>query len=301
MCLAKGLYMRLTAGISNSSVAFTIASDKYSAATVTNNLGGVLPLMLASTHTGNGAASLPDDSYRASLCVGGSVLDTTQSQIGGIQSSPLAQSVTLNTPAYVFNPIYEQQYLSKPIKEINYTDIYQYSIQNIAANAQVNQLISNGVADMRKLILLPFFSKNDAGNHASFVEYNSPFSTAGGGTTALCAHVSNLNFVVSGMNVFYNQQKYLYQSFLEQLYGLNAINGGQTDGLNSSLVSQLDFETSYAYYVANIERQLPIERSVPKSLSVQFQNMSARMCDYILFVEYGQSLSIDILTGSKVA
>lgn len=107
--------------------------------------------MLASAQTSNGAATLHDDSYRASVCVGGSVLDTTQSQVSGIQNSPLAQSVTLNTPAYVFNPIYEQQYLAKPVKEINYTDIYQYSIQNIAASAQVNQLISNGVADKRKL------------------------------------------------------------------------------------------------------------------------------------------------------
>ena len=72
------------------------------------------------------------------------------------------------------------------------------------------------------------------------------------------------------------------------------------DGLGSQLISQLDFENKYCYYYVNVERQLPIERSVPKSVVLQGINASAYAVDYYVFIEYGQSLSLNVLLGARV-
>jgi hypothetical protein len=46
----------------------------------------------------------------------------------------------------------------KPVKKIDYCDIYQYQVLNIAANGVVNQLISNGIAGVKSVLVLPFYT-----------------------------------------------------------------------------------------------------------------------------------------------
>jgi hypothetical protein len=53
-------------------------------------------------------------------------------------------------------------------------------------------------------------------------------------------------------------------------------------------------------YYAKLDRALPIEKDIPKSLSLQFTNLSARTCSYLVFITYQQEIMIDILTGSKI-
>ena len=63
---------------------------------------------------------------------------------------------------------------------------------------------------------------------------------------------------------------------------------------------QKQFEMGYCYYYVNVERMLPVEQSVPKSVQIIGQNVSAKACDYYVFVEYGVEISIDALTGARV-
>ena len=298
MCLVKGLYLKITMGISNTSVAFTVASSVISGTTVTNALGGVQPLMIASALTGNGSKTLPDDSYIASLSVGSKCLNTTQAAISGVISSPLAQGVTLNVPSYTFVPQMEIAYLSNPIKRITYNDLYQFTVQNIASGSQFNSLISNGIADLQKVVCIPFLTA--AANGGSLHQLQSPFDGAGGGTTAPLAHLGAFNIVVSGANVFLNSVKYSYEMFNNQVMGCNSINSGLTDGMGSSLINSLDWETAYSYYAADVGRMLDVEKSVPKSLSVTGQNLSGKEIDLFVFAEYETEIVIDALTGARV-
>ena len=80
--------MKITLGLSNSSVNFTTASQVFTVNSITNPLGGVSPLQLASAHTSNGLVSLPDSTYTASVCVGKDVLNATQKNNASVQSSP---------------------------------------------------------------------------------------------------------------------------------------------------------------------------------------------------------------------
>ena len=301
--LLKGVFMKLTMNLNQSSTTFSIgATDVFTAVSVSCPLGGTNPLMIASAFNdgtlGNGSGNLANSTtYIASIAVGGKVINTAQSSIGGVSPSPLLQSIMLNVPSYVFNPIYEQAYLSSSVKTIVYNDLYQYQVINVAAGAPFNNLITNGIAGIQTILVLPFY--NPVSNQ-NIIPYQSPFDTAGGGTTSPLCILGNFNVVISGQNAIYNTERYTYEQFVQQLYGLNAVNGGLTEGVNSGLINQLDFESMYNYYAVNVSRMLPIEEAVPKSVNIIGQNFSNFNIDLYVFVNYKTSVSIDVLTGSRV-
>jgi hypothetical protein len=112
--------------------------------------------------------------------------------------------------------------------------------------------------------------------------------------------LSNFNVVISGQNSLYNSQRYTYENFLNQLNGQNGVNGSQIDGMSSGLISQYDFESSYNYYYVNVERCLPMEKGVSKSVNIIGQNMSVFAVDLYVFVSYAVSVSINLFTGQRV-
>jgi hypothetical protein len=318
--LLKGVFMKMTLTLNNSTSTINITGTNVAVPVTTTvtlvstsvPVGGVLPMMFTSgtalnggaqcaAVTGTGAAA----AYLMSLQVGGRALSSAVSAFPGYLASPCAQSVYLYVPAYDFNPIYEQSYLSSPIKQIQYTDVYQYQVRNITGGGagQFNNLLSSGIANIKSVLIIPFFSESSAANTqlpAGIPVYQSPFDTAGTGTTSPLCLLTNFNVVISGQNAIYNTQVRAFEQFNNQLYGCNAVNGGMTDGLTSGLFNSLGFETNYCYYYVDVSRMLPVEESVPKSVQIVGTNSSAVALDLFCFIEYGVSVSVDILTGARV-
>jgi hypothetical protein len=254
--------------------------------------------MVASGAANQGGSYLPTGNYTVSLAVGKQSLQQTQYSISGYVQSPLSPSITLNVPAYTFAPMFETSYLSSPVKKIVYTDIYQYSVPSISSGQTFNQLISNGIANIKSVLLIPFYVS--AGSAVPYSPILSPYDTAGGGTTSPLCLIGNFQVQISGQNMLYNQYPYTYNEWLQQLYGCNSINGGQTDGLSSGLLSQVDFETLYNYYYVDCSRMLAVEELVPKSIQILGQNFSTQAIQLFVFVNYGVEISLDILTGARV-
>lgn len=302
MVLSKGVFMKITLILNNATTSIPATTTTSLGVPVVNvPSGGINPIMVASMNTSNGNAALVTATYSVSLSVGASVLGgiPTTTAFAAIGSGVLARSVMLQVPSVVFNPVYESAYLSSPVKSIEYSDVYSYQVLNIASGATLNNLITNGIANIKSVLVLPFFNSSYNATLA-LSPLLSPYDDCGGGTTSPLAHLYNFNVQISGQNAIYNNQRYTYEAFLQQLNGQNAINGNLVDGLGSSLISQLDFENKYCYYYVNVERQLPIERSVPKSVVLQGINASAYAVDYYVFIEYGQSLSLNVLLGARV-
>jgi hypothetical protein len=304
--LLKGVFMKMTFNLNQSSVNFERGAGGvaggFTTTTVSSPLGGVSPIMLASCVANNGSATLPNGNYIASIAVGGRVLNQSQVSATGnpTQSSPLSQSIQLIVPAYTFNPVFETAYLSSPIKKIVYTDIYQYQIVNqISAGGVFNNLITNGIANIKSVLVLPFFQTGSNGP-SNLQPYQSPYEPTGSGPTSPLCLLGNFNVQVSGQNAIYNTQKYSYEQFNNQLYGENAVNGGMTDGLTSGQIGLIDFETCYNYYYVNVGRMLPVEQSVPKSVNIIGQNLSGKAINLFIFIEYGVEVSVDILSGARV-
>jgi hypothetical protein len=318
--LIKGAYMKATLNLNNTSVSFTSSANvgALTINSVSNAVGGVCPLMIASAVAGNGGNCLSAATIAANIAVPGSGTATTYTaniSVGAVCLDPtlatfvaqgqLSRSIYLYVPAYTFNPVFESAYLSSPIKQIKYTDIYQYQIVNIQANTgQVNQLITNGIANIKSVLLIAFYTplagSANTGLPTGLPVFQSPFDTAGCGSQSPMVQFNNFNVVISGQNIIYNTQQRAYEQFQNQFYGTNAVNGGMTDGLTSGLIDRLGFDMIYGSYYVDVSRMLPVEESVPKSIQIIGTNQSAKAIDIYVFVEYGVDISIDALTGVRV-
>jgi hypothetical protein len=304
--LVKGCFMKLTLNLNNSTVAFTSAQTtqnlSQTQASSSFPLGGVNPILIASSITGSGMAGLPTaaaTNFVASICVGATILEPTARALG---TQGFLVNMSLNAPAYTFNPQYEQAYLANVVRKVDYTDIYQYQVLNVPSNASggsFNNLITNGIAGIKSVLVIPYHSPVAAVNN-SIAPLQSAFDPAGGGPTSPLTFLNNFNVVISGQNALYNSQKYTYEEFLNQLNGCNGVNGSQVDGLSSGLISQYDFESCYNYYFVDVSRCLPVERGVSKSVNIIGQNMSAFAVDLYVFIEYMVSVQINLLTGVRV-
>lgn len=332
--LLKGVFMKLTFNLNNASSSITFVNVNPNAAGVASNIttytatvpvGGVNPLLIPSKFTGslfsqgyitanNGAGvTIPaaqPGTYWYNISVGASVLDNainaTGYAVGRVplaNAGTLARSIYLYVPAYTFNPVFEQAYLSNPIKQIKYTDIYQYQVLGIGSGNPFNNLITNGIANIKSVLIIPFYSQAQINpfpfNQESPV-YQSPFDPAGCGCTSPMISLGNFNVQISGQNAIYNTQRYSFEEFNNQLYGQNAVNGGLTDGLTSGLIGYQDFLQTYCYYYVNVERMLPVEQSVPKSVQILGTNYSTQKLDLWIFIEYGVEINIDLQTGARV-
>lgn len=317
--LLKGVFMKMTLNLNQSSVTLTgnTGANTFAGSdtAVSSPLGGVSPIMIASGITATGGTT-GQSARLSSITLGGAATQilTVSIAVGNrpllsTQSTPQTSfpaSIQLYVPAYTFNPVYETAYLSSPVKKIVYTDIYQYQTGVVSKNTgQVNQLITNGIANIKSVLVLPFYNAGTetqtfADGNAGLIPFQSPYDCAGGGTTSPLALLTNFNVVVAGQNMIYNTQRYSYEQFLHQLQGANAINADLTDGLTSSLIDKTSFEHKYCYYYVNCSRMLPVEESVPKSVQIVGQNSCAKDLVLYCFIEYGVEVSIDVLSGARV-
>jgi hypothetical protein len=317
--LLKGTFFKMTAFLNNSSVNFTVNGRIIDGGAAANNrvgclsvssvnvpVGGVNPLMISSAAlTSGGSSGLGNGNFIASLSVGSRCLNQTQAALAPVvQTSPCSQSIYLYVPAYTFNPVFESAYLSSPVKSIKYSDYYQYQVQGVAANATFNNLLTNGIANIKSVLIIPYYSAG-AGAAASGLPtglpvFQSPFDPAGSCATSPYCLFTNFNVVISGQNAIYNTQFRAMEQFNNQQKGCNSVNGDMTDGLTSGLLTSLGFQSSQCYYYVNVSRQLPVEEQVPKSVQIVGQNLSNFAVDLYCFIEYGVAVDIDALTGARV-
>ncbi len=333
--LLKGVFFRLTLNLNQPEVVLSMAAgtDNVSISSITSPLGGVVPIMVSSKAFVNSSLEAdPEDpsgvvtttkyqsaghyafvseptsacTARISLNVGNTIISQSQKNALGEVTTGLNRSCFLYVPSYTFNPSFEEAYLSRPTKQIVYTDIYQFTTSTVAKGGQFNFLLTNGISNVKSVLILPFFpniaTENELGAPTTvpYPPYQSPFDPAGTGPVSPMIALRNFNVVVAGQNMIYNTQQYNFEQFLNQLVGVNSVNANLTDGLTSGLVDFMAFQQSYGYYYCNTSRMLPIDEAVPKSVSIQGTNESQSSVQFLCFIEYGVQVSVDVLTGSRV-
>jgi hypothetical protein len=273
--------------------------------------GGTNPILYSSANLGQGASALTPltatTAVDMTLNVALSIVRTQFSQMANTITCPIT-SVRLYAPAYTMSPIAEQRYLSlTPSKRIVYNDIFQFSFTSQSVNSPFNILVSNGIPNIRSVLvipLLPVASNGTAG--AAGVKTSSilsPFSSTPSSPDPLM--INNFQIQISGKNLFINQLQYDYESFYEQLVSSNQLNGGLTTSLASGLVSKTDFQSLYRYYYGNCGRSLPSEEGVSKAIQIQGtilvpSGSSIAAVDLMVFVEFEREITIDVRTGARI-
>ena len=219
-----------------------------------------------------------------------------------IARNNMLSSCRLYIDLYTMNPMREEQYLTNRTKTIKYRDIFQYQFLNNLNS--FNFLVSNGISGLKEIVLVPLISSTYNGNNgtanSSFSTLVSPF----GSEPATCSPLmwfNNLNFQISGVNIFSNNEQYGFEMFQNELYGVGSINGGLTDGLTSGLISQTAFYNNYGYLVANVGRRLPEDDRTPKSVQISGTCLSIVPIDIYVFCVFEKEIVIDTYSGKRVA
>ena len=272
--------------------------------------GGTCPVMYASNGLGQGAAALTPPALTTSTTavvnVAISIVRTQFSQMTNQNLSCPFTSVRLYAAAYTLSPLSEQRLLSlTPTKRVVYEDIFQFSFPNQSVNSPFNILVSNGIPNLRSVLVLPMLPSVSNGTSAggSFLTSTllSPFCSTPSSPDPLI--IQNFQIQISGKNLFINQQVYDFESFVEQLVSSNQLNGSLTTSLSSGLVSKQDFQSLYRYYYGNCSRSLPSEEGVAKAIQIQGTILSpiATAVDIMVFCTFEREITIDLRTGARIA
>jgi len=261
-------------------------------------IGGLTqPLMLASVGLNQGCGSLPNGDYKISLSI---LKNTNQSQgSANLASCGMLQSCRLYAPVYTMSPIAESRYLSlAPTRRILYNDVFQYQFSGLNPGAPFNFLVTNGINNIKSVLVFPIVSQAQTGATLATSSLYNPCSACPAMPDPIT--LTNFNILVSGVNLFLNNELYDFEAFQQQLMSSNQLNGNLTTGLTSGLVNEETFSRGYRYYYGNCSRTLPSEMNVSRSIQIQGQNASKVICDLIVFVEFQRSMTIDIATGARI-
>jgi hypothetical protein len=294
--MLKGSTMRFLINTNQVSVSFSVAGGAGVPTYATPSVlgGNTCPLHLgfraAEDTVTVGGAVLNNGNYVFSL-------DIVKSRQDASKQSALT-SCRLYAPVYRFNPMAEQRYLSlSPTKKVEYNDIFQYQFTSIGAGDTFNFLVSNGIANIQSVLVVPFISASANGTGVK-KGVLSPSSSAG--ATPDPIPLTNFNILLSGVNLFLNNEDYDFEAFTHQLQSANQLNGNLTTGLTSGLIGRQEFQELYRYYYGNCSRSLPSEEGISKSVQIVGKNSSAKSVDLMVFVEFKRSMTIDISTGARI-
>ena len=304
--LLKGSTMRFLINTNQTTVNFAITntpptsgqndgSGTFSGVNVVSQ-GLTTPITLSSAEVSQGCSRLPTGTYQLAV----NIFQSSITPYGSSSTTlkPFPNPVRLYAPVYKMNPIAEQRYLSlAPTKRIEYTDIFQYQFNDIDVNANFNFLVSNGIPNIKSVLVVPFISASANGDLA-LSTLLSPFSTSG--ATPDPIPLTQFNILVSGVNLFLNNQIYDYEQFNQELKSSNQLNGSLTTGLASGLISELDFSRGMRYYYGNCARVLPSEEGVSRSVQILGKNECGKQINLMVFVEFKKSMTIDISTGARI-
>ena len=280
-------------------------AQNISATVADQQVGTIAPIIAASNLLTKfepcGSANLPQGStLTASLCIGKNNFPG-HSALG---LAPLKSQCRLYVPTYTMSPQYEQQYIAMGQKTITYLELFSFPVYNIQAGANFTNLITNGLAKMKRMIVCPFVSASNHGTAAdntglSFSPFVSPFSTEP--STCSPYLITNWNVNLGGLQLYQQNLTYTYENFLNESNGQYGINSNKTTGLCSSRISQIDFNNTYGYLVSDLSRRLSEDDNTSISVSITGTNAGAKPIDLQIFIEYEKSLVIDVLSGKRLS
>lgn len=301
--LMKNADYRITLNYNSCNLAITGAGNTFVIAAngVTMLSGRTCPLLVANSAANNSGAGLSTaGAVTLSIGIAGNALHTASD---AKMSLPMTQC-RLYVPAYSMNPVHEAEMISiMPTRKIKYMDVYNYEFSGIAAGGSFNQLLNQSVTNPKFLVLIPYATQGKANEglflNVSVPTWQSPFDTSPS-TSCPAAAITQFQVQVGGANMFQQNVQFDFDMFTNEVVSAGSINGGMSTGLTSGLIGQYEWDNAYRYYVCDLSRRLPAEDSVGKSISVLGTNATAVSLDFVTFIVYERSITVDMVTGKIV-
>ena len=181
------------------------------------------------------------------------------------------------------------------------------NISNVSAGGNFSEIIINGIARPRNLLIYPMLAAAANGVQAITSTsgglgspMNSPFSSAPG-TCCPCAFLTNFNVQLSETNIYQSNLNYTFETFMQKFRGANSLNGGISNEMSSGLVDKNRYESSYGIVYVDLSLK-PSQASdnISRSVSVLGTNNSLVSLDLFCILAYQKEIDLNLSTGSLV-
>jgi hypothetical protein len=296
--LMKSSYFRLTLNynFANMALAMATSGDTYGLTSVSlNGSSKINPVMFASGNTNNPGDTL-GNLADTTVTIDSNVYKTTNA-VSAVHNGGLS-SCRLYVPSFKLNEKYNSLYLANPIKTIYYDDIQFTLIKSTSSGSSQNEILSNGLPNVKGIILVPQLTPEHANTGLVSLDIplqHSPFTSIGSNGCPL-ASLTNLQAFVGSSSVFQNAVSYDFEHFQQETSRMFAINGG-TDTITSGLIGRMDFDNDYRIYCIDTSRLTSDEA---RSISVAFTNNTQKKLDVYAWVIYEKKITVNTLTGQVV-
>jgi hypothetical protein len=193
------------------------------------------------------------------------------------------------TPSQTFSRLLVPTYMPNPSADHSLTQKksfrYFERITNkftVLPNQSFTWTITNGIANPKKLFMMPVITNPTAGATTADVinPFRSPLATIPA-TTSPFASIKNLQVTVGNIPCFNNPVSFGYDLFVQEM-AQSGIDGGLDDVTSSGLLSQQLWESLYRFVAIDVGRRLPSEDGAAKSLVVS----GTSNCAYPLTIYY---------------
>lgn len=305
MPLTRNAYIKMYINLNQSLTTLRVAAPVANVGAMSINSNDVIvyggqtnPLLVSASLLNNGMQPFSNLAGAKVATISVSVLSSLDPNCPvAYARNPMLSSCRLYANLYTMNPMKEEEYLQQRTKTIRYKDIFQYQFLNVTS--AFNFLVSNGISRLQEIIVVPLISSTANGLAGqTFSPLRSPFSSE----PATCSPLewfNNVNFQISGTNIFTNSQQFGFEAFQSELYGVGSVNGGLVDGMSSGLISQTAFYNNYGYLIANVARRLPEDNSA-KSVQISGTCLSQLAVDLYVFCVFEKAIVIDTYSGKRL-
>ncbi len=198
-------------------------------------------------------------------------------------------------PGFELDPSVENKFISNPLREFYFKDIYYTNINSISANSNFSLKLNNAISNALGVLIIPYIASNHTSNRfitSSIVNVEPNCPTIG------CS-LRNLNVLLAGQQCLLKSADYNYEHFLANLENgaLNVVNGGFN--LETSLINLRRWNYNYKYYYFNLNN-LPKVENVSQNVELQGLNDNNFNINLSVFIIYNKKVTINKENGNIV-
>jgi hypothetical protein len=201
-------------------------------------------------------------------------------------SAPISTNARLLCPSYDANPKTDAA-LSRTAKFSTFEKIVNPII--CPAGNSVNVTITAGVANARRLVLLPMWQNMNTSSTPN--PEQSIFDTCPA-TSGVFASLNQLQVYLANKPCYQYPVNYNFEQWLMENSQVGA-NGSMVNEMTSGLLSKQLFEQNHRFYTVDLSRRMESEDGMSKSVIVQFTNPGALSMKVIAILFYEKFWTVD--------
>jgi len=170
----------------------------------------------------------------------------------------------------------------------------------IPAAGSTNQVLTVGVPNPRKLVILPMWQT--LGGSTITNPAQSPFDSSPA-TSGPYAYINQLQVYLANKPLFQTPINYDFEMWNDQI-SQNGANGNQMDEMTSGLLNQQLWSQNHRFYTIDLQRRTQAEDGSSKAVQVQWTNPSPTLpmlAQCIIFYERKWSMNTELCNLSSYA